>query len=253
MPSGWPDGVGRRVLDEIDSTNAAALRALPGPGDGPFWLMARRQTAGRGRHGRPWKDPVGNFAATFCLTGALDPAQASLRSFAAALALHDALLAATGGVEGFTLKWPNDVLLKGGKLAGILLESSGQGGSVARLCIGIGVNLISAPDPSTLPDGALAPVSLLAQTGVRLAPEDLLDHLAPAYDRWETTLRRDGFAPLRDAWIARAARLGEPITVRIADRTVTGLFETLDATGALVVRSGMARHVIPAGDVHFPE
>lgn len=250
-PDSWPEGVGRRILDELDSTNAAALRTFLQPGEGPFWLMARRQTAGRGRQGRPWQDPVGNFAATYCLPEALPPEEAGLRSFATALALQEALVAATGRPEGFALKWPNDVLLNGGKLAGILLENGGEAGIGARLCIGIGVNLVAAPDAASLPEDALLPVSVLAQTGVRIAPEDLLDLLAPAFDRWDRSLRTHGFGPLRDAWLASAARRGERISVRIGDRRLSGVFETLNDTGALVLRDGMARHVVPAGDVYF--
>lgn len=249
----WPDGVGRRILDEIDSTNGAAMRALTRPEDGPFWLMARRQTAGKGRQGRAWRDPEGNFAATYCVPEALPPADASMRSFVASLALYEALVAATEQPEGFALKWPNDVLLNGGKLAGILLETGGGAGTAARLCIGIGVNLLAAPDPTTLPEGAQRPVSLLAQTGVRIAPEALLDLLAPAFDRWDKSLRSDGFGPLRDAWLAHAARRGERIEVQLGKRQLTGVFETLDDGGALVLRDGMARHVIPAGEVHFPD
>ena len=251
-PEGWPDGVGRRILDELDSTNAAALRTFMQPGEGPFWLMARHQTAGRGRQGRPWQDPIGNFAATYCLPEALPPVEAGWRSFAAAVALYEALVAATGRPECCALIWPNDVLLNGGKLAGILRESGGEAGTGTRLCIGIGVNLIAAPDAASLPDDALLPVSVLAQTGVRIAPEDLLDLIAPAFDRWDRSLRSQGFGPLRDAWLACAARRGERIVVRIGERQLTGVFETRNDSGALVLRDGMARHVIPAGDVYFP-
>ena len=252
LPGDWPSGVGRRILDELDSTNAAAMRTLIQPDEGPFWLMARHQTAGRGRQGRPWQDPVGNFAATYCMPEALPPAEAGLRSFAAAVALHEALVAATGRADGFALKWPNDVLLNGGKLAGILLESGGEIGTIPRLCIGIGVNLVAAPDPDSLPEGALPPASVLAQTGVRIAPEDLLDLLAPAFDRWDRSLRSQGFGPLRDAWLARAARRGETIAVRMGQRQLSGIFETVNDSGALILRDGMARHAIPAGEVYFP-
>lgn len=221
------------------------------PGSPPFWLMARRQTAGRGRQGRLWIDPVGNFAATYCTTEPLPPTEAGLRSFVAALALHDALAGATGKGDLLTLKWPNDVLLKEGKLAGILLESSGQGGTVARLCIGIGVNLLVAPDPTSLPEDAQNPVSLKAQTGVELAPEDLLDRLAPAYAHWDARLRAEGFAPIRDAWLARAGRLGERVEVKTGPATRTGVFEGIDDAGALILRDGLMRHLLPAGDVHF--
>ena len=118
-----------------------AARRLPDL-RGPTWILALRQTAGRGRRGRAWTDPAGNFAATLVMRLDEPPARLALRSFVAALALHDALAAATGLPQGFALKWPNDVLLNGGKLSGILLESPGAG----VLALGIGVNLRHAPE-----------------------------------------------------------------------------------------------------------
>jgi BirA family transcriptional regulator, biotin operon repressor / biotin---[acetyl-CoA-carboxylase] ligase len=139
--AGWPEGVGRRVLAETDSTMAEATRIAPGLG-GPEWILALRQTAARGRQGRAWAMPEGNFAASLVMRPACGPAEAALRSFVAALALRDAFVAA-GVAEGdLALKWPNDVLLWGGKVAGILLESLSDGrGGVAHLVVGIGVNL----------------------------------------------------------------------------------------------------------------
>lgn len=214
--------------------------------------MARRQTNGRGRQGRPWIDPLGNFAASLCFVESLPTSQASLRSFAAAIALMETLGRITNQPQSFALKWPNDVLLNGGKLAGILLESSGHGQQVDRLCIGVGVNLIAAPKPEDLPDGALKAVSLLAQTGTRLEPEDLLDQLAPALDHWDQRLRTEGFEPIKQAWLAAAARLGEDVEVFDGKRTLTGTFETISDDGSLVVRDGLMRHRIQSGDVRFP-
>ena len=122
---------------------------------------------------------------------------------------------------------------------------------MAHLCIGIGVNLIAAPDPSQLEPGALRPVSLLAETGLRITPESFLDHLAPAYAAWEETLTTQGFAPLRAAWLSHAARLGEPITARTAASTRHGIFETIDDAGALILRTGQGPVAIPAAEVFF--
>ena len=213
--------------------------------------MAGLQTAGRGRRGRPWSSPRGNFSATLILRPTERPEVVALRSFAAALALRDACVALTGLPDSFTLKWPNDVLLNGGKLAGILLESLGQGAQVQHLAIGIGVNLIAAPDPASVEPGALRPVSLLEETGLRVLPTALLDALAPAYARWEHSFTTEGFAPLREAWLAHAARLGEPIRARTGQSTREGIFETVDATGALVMMTAEGRVAIPAADVFF--
>ena len=175
----------------------------------------------------------------------------ALRSFAAALALRDACVAVTGLPQAFKLKWPNDVLLNGGKLAGILLESAGAGKTTAYLAIGMGVNLIAAPDASQLEPGALPPVSLLAETGLRVEPETFLNHLAPAFARWEARLTTTGFAPLRTEWLAHAARLGDTIRARTGTAVHEGRFETIDDTGALVLQTSTGRMSIPAADVFF--
>jgi BirA family transcriptional regulator, biotin operon repressor / biotin---[acetyl-CoA-carboxylase] ligase len=240
----WPAGWGRLILDEVDSTNAEALRRGADPG-APLWILARRQTGGRGRRGRAWADPPGNFAATLALRCGDPPARLALRSFVAALALHDALQGLTGLGPALRLKWPNDLLLNGGKLSGILLEGDGQG----LLAVGIGVNLRHAPPAD--PDAAFAPVALRPATGFDPGAEGLLTHLAPAFARWEGRLAADGFAPLRAAFLDRAARLGDSIIARTMTETVTGRFETLDDTGALVLATAQGRRVIPAADIHF--
>jgi BirA family biotin operon repressor/biotin-[acetyl-CoA-carboxylase] ligase len=238
------------VLDCVDSTNAEAARQAPGL-TGPCWILAREQTGGRGRRGRSWASPRGNFHATLAMRPDEPPAVAALRSFAAALALREALVTLTGLPQAFALKWPNDVLCNGGKLAGILLESMGQGDRVAHLAIGIGVNLIAAPDPALLEPGALAPVTLLGETGLRLQPETLLAHLAPAFAAREQRLRTQGFAPLRDEWLAHAARLGETIRARTGSETHEGRFETIDNQGALLLSTAQGRRTIAAADVFF--
>ena len=233
------------VLAEVDSTNAHALREAPHVA-GPVWYLGLRQTAGRGRRGRAWADPAGNFAATYLCRPDGPPEQAAQRSFVASLALYDALLRLVGSPQALALKWPNDVLLNGGKVAGILLESTGAG--VTHLAVGIGVNLLNAPQGIDSPH---PPVSLLAETGLRVSPEEFLDLLAPAFAGWESQLQTQGFAPIRTAWLARAARLGQPITARTVTETLEGTFEGIDASGALVLSMPQGRRTIPAADVFF--
>lgn len=248
--SGWPSGYGRRTLDEVDSTNAEGLRLADGLA-GPEWILGLRQTRGRGRRGRAWEDPPGNFAATLVMRPKGAASEAALRSFVAALALFEALEAVTGRPEALALKWPNDVLLNGGKVAGILLESAGQGGGVAHLAIGIGVNLRHVPEVRRLEDGALSPVAVAGETGVLVEPEAFLDVLAPAFARWEARFATFGFAPVREAWLARAARLGEVITARTAQTVHTGTFETIDADGNLVLRRQDGTISLPAAEIFF--
>ncbi len=244
--SGWPSGYGRLVLDEVQSTMEEAAR-VGATLERPEWILARRQTGGRGRRGRAWTDPEGNFAATLVMRPEEGAAQVALRSFVAALALYDALASAVGRAGGLSLKWPNDVLLNGGKLAGILLESSGQGGRIGHLAIGIGVNLRHVPD--AVEPGALRPVSLVGETGLGIDPEEFLDLLAPAYAGWEARFRADGFAPIRAAWLARAARLGEEIVARTAREEWRGVFETVDERGNLVLSTANGRRAIAAAEV----
>jgi len=218
---------------------------------GPEWILAHRQTAARGRRGRAWVAPAGNFAATLVMRPQEPPEKAALRSFVAALALFDALVVVSGRAEAFSLKWPNDVLCHGGKLAGILLESAGAGPRLDYLSIGIGVNLMGAPDAAAVEAGAVAPVALMPETGASVTPEEFLDHLAAAYARLETQFVTFGFAPIREAWLARAARLGETITARTTTSETQGRFETVDETGNLVMETPRGRVRIAAADVFF--
>lgn len=246
----WPEGYGRRVLAQVDSTLSEAARRVPTLA-GPEWILALHQTSARGRRGRAWQMPPGNFAASLVLPIGADPAQGALRSFSAAIALRDACVAATGRADAFALKWPNDVLLKGGKLAGILLESAGHAGAITHVIIGIGVNLARAPDASAVEEGALAPVSLKQGLGVHIAPEAFLDLLARAYAGYETQFQAYGFAPIRTAWLAHAARRGQVITARTTRETFQGTFADVDEQGQLVLETAKGRITIPAADVYF--
>ena len=241
----WPDGYDRRVYDSLDSTLNEAARLVPTLA-GPTWILALEQTAARGRRGRAWSTPRGNFAATLVMARPEDPGTAALRSFVTSLALYEALVAVTGRPGDFALKWPNDVLLKGGKLAGILLESLG-----AHLVIGIGVNLAHAPPAEALEPGALRPVTLAGEGATRIAPEDFLDTLAAAYALREAQFRAHGFAPIRRTWLEHAARRGERIRARTMRDEITGIFEDVDARGHLILRTEQGRVPIAAADVFF--
>ncbi|THH38974.1 biotin--[acetyl-CoA-carboxylase] ligase [Aliishimia ponticola] len=246
----WPVGYGRRVLAEVDSTLDEARR-IANSLAGPEWILALHQTAARGRRGRAWHNPKGNFAATLVLRPDAPPQQAALRSFVAALALFDAVVAVTGRASGLSLKWPNDVLLNGGKLAGILLESVGNGTGVNHLSIGIGVNLAEAPSAAQVEEGAVRPVSLLSETGIAVTPEDFLNALAAAYARHEHSFATQGFAPIRRLWLDRAARRGEVITARTGTSEQQGRFVDVDNDGQLVLETANGRVAIPAADIYF--
>ncbi len=189
--------------------------------------------------------PAGNFAASLAWRPHGTPADFALRSFVASLALHDALTAI--GVADVALKWPNDVLLKGDKLAGILLESPTPG----LLILGVGINLIAAPDVHDVEAGALRPISLLDGAGIRVTPSAMLDTFASAFAMREAQMQQDGFAPIRSAWLAQAAGIGRAITVKLPSETLQGTFDDVDPLGHLVLGTSSGQRTIPAGDVFF--
>lgn len=214
----------------------------------PTWILAKTQTAARGRRGRAWATPPGNLNATLIFNPGATPAEAAKRSFLAANALF-AALAIYVPAEKLSLKWPNDVLLSGGKVAGILLESSGKGPFVDWLSIGIGVNLRHVPQGVT--DAAFAPTSLMQAGGWEVEAQDFLTILADAYATQEDKLDHFGFDRIRDDWLSNAARLGELITARTGREDVTGIFDTIDKDGNLVLITGTGPRAIAAADVFF--
>jgi BirA family biotin operon repressor/biotin-[acetyl-CoA-carboxylase] ligase len=252
----WPAQYGRVELATIDSTNAEAMRRAP-EWTGPCWFVAKKQTAGRGRRARAWDSPRGNLYATLLMHPSEPPQTVALRSFVAALALREALVTSGVAPGDLALKWPNDVLLDGGKVAGILLESQSAastvpgGARVAALAIGIGVNLIGHPEAAAVEPGAVVPVSVLSKTGVRVEAAEFLTALAVAYDRWEQVFATTGFAPIRTEWLAHAARLGTMIRARTGMQDRSGVFETIDTEGNLLLRMAEGVVAIPAAEVFF--
>lgn len=231
-------------LEECASTNAEArLRAEAG-GRGPVWIAAKRQTAGRGRRGRSWSGLTGNLFATGLYTLSCEPARAAELSFAAALAVASVCDRATGDPLRTRVKWPNDVLVDGRKVAGILLESGAAPGGGLWLAVGIGINLVAAPEDVERPATHL---------GGRLTREDALVELAGEFERQRRRWLQDGFGPVRDLWLARAFGLGERCEARLTGETLTGTFADLGPDGSLRLDlDGGGRRYISAGDVFFP-
>ncbi|MCL4126637.1 UNVERIFIED_CONTAM: hypothetical protein GTU68_030300 [Idotea baltica] len=211
--------------------------------------MAHEQTAGVGRRGRVWSTQRGNFAATYLTRINTDLSTVALHSFVAALALYDALIAVGVAPDRLSLKWPNDVLLDGGKIAGILLETAGAGPS--HLCVGIGVNLAHAPEAGKMETNAVPAKSLIADVGLNIGAERFLDALGAAYHLRETQFLASGFDSIRTDWLAHAARLGETIIARTPKGDTVGTFETLDATGAVILQTAKGRCEIHAADIFF--
>jgi BirA family transcriptional regulator, biotin operon repressor / biotin---[acetyl-CoA-carboxylase] ligase len=241
--SGWPSGYGLRRYDEIDSTNEEARRLAAAGEAGPLWLTAARQTAGRGRHGRSWKTQSGNLAATLLLKPDRVQGDWAQLSFVAAIAAADMADLFAGAEARIALKWPNDVLAGGKKLAGILLETV----IGSMLAIGVGVNLARHPD------GTEFPATSLNMLGVNVpSADDALAALAGEFARWYEVWRVQGFMPIREAWLARAAGLGTRIRARLAAEERSGMFEGIDESGALLLNEGFGRSsVLPAADIFF--
>jgi BirA family biotin operon repressor/biotin-[acetyl-CoA-carboxylase] ligase len=237
------------VLDEIDSTNAEARRRAEAGEAGPVWLLGLRQTAGRGRRGRAWETGEGNLAATLLFTTDKPPAEAAQVSFVAALAVAD-LLAAYVPASLVSLKWPNDPLLGGLKVSGILVESGMRPTGGLWIAVGVGVNLARKPIDSERPATALPTY----RDAPPPKPIEAIEVLATSFARWSDVWSRLGFPAIADAWTARAHGLGEPCVARLGTETLEGIAEGLDGDGALRLRlaDGHVRRVT-AGDVFFGE
>ena len=246
-PAALPRDYTLIALDEADSTNDEAKeRAAAGAPEGTV-VWARQQRAGRGRRGREWVSPPGNLYLSVILRPSCEARSVAQLSFVAALAVLDLV---DGPLPSRArCKWPNDILVDGSKVAGILLESALEpGGNVDWVVLGIGVNLASHPGL----EGPVPSTSLVDAGAPPLAPEDtlppLLEALARRRHEWETL----GFAAVRRDWLARAYGLGGPVTVANGGQTLAGTFKGLDAAGALVLaQPGAAPISIAAGDVHF--
>ena len=236
----WPQGYSKQVHAELDSTNEEARRLAEAGAVGPLWIMALRQNAGRGRRGRAWISPEGNLAATLLLRPDAPQAVTGQLSFAAALAVAD-MAAHFAPDAAIAVKWPNDVLADGKKLAGILLE-----GGAGWLAIGIGVNLAGHPE------GTEVPATSLAQLGIAVPSQDeALTVLAARFAHWYGLWMQGGFESLRMQWLARAKGVGAPIRARLPQETRTGVFEGIDASGALLLNEGGQVRVIAAAEVFF--
>ena len=229
------------LIDEIDSTNAEALRRIEAGDHGPGVVVGLSQTGGRGRRGRRWESPKGGLYFTYYATTGAPLRTLSLLGFVAALAVADVVRSA--GADAVTLKWPNDVLVNGAKLSGILLESSAMAGGGAWFALGIGINLAAAPQGL---DQATAGLDRA------MSPEEGAQRLMERLLHWSDRLEAEGFGPLRGAWLAQAYGLGELVNAAAGAGRIEGAFVDLDADGALLLDTDTGRVRITAGEVFFP-
>lgn len=222
------------ALDEVASTNSEAMRRAGAGEFGPLWITARRQTAGRGRSGRAWASAEGNLAATLLISPECEVTALHQLSLVTGVALHDAIAAAgasSAATGELRLKWPNDVLVRGEKLAGILIESTAAA-TWPVAAIGIGVNVVHAPQI------AGRQTTSLEALGISIKADELLialdDEMQRALGLWQGGAR---FDLIREAWMQRCGPLGQPIEVNTGAEAVCGAFAGIDETGALLVDS----------------
>jgi BirA family biotin operon repressor/biotin-[acetyl-CoA-carboxylase] ligase len=249
-------------FDEIGSTNSEALAAAAAGDPGGIWFAALKQTAGRGRRGRAWESPSGNLAASLLVIPDADTNILATLGFVAGVAMQDAFArvlpkgAVRIGIDGadaadgsgrVALKWPNDVLADGAKVAGILLEVGKTPDGRHAIVIGIGVNVIAAPT------GLPYPATSLRELGYERSAEEVFDALAEAWvDAFGLWSEGAGVSQILSRWRASAAGIGAPVAVTQDGVVRRGIFETIDSSGRLVMRDDDgARIVITAGDVHF--
>ena len=248
------EGEGYRLVsvDATGSTNEDAMRAAREGDPGLLWIVAGRQHAGRGRHGRAWASPAGNLHASLLLIEPCELSEAAQLGFLAGLALHEAAAAVTGvGPPRVALKWPNDLLVDGAKAAGLLLEAQRiGGGGVLAVVIGFGVNVAAAPAETPYPARTLRALASQASR------EDLFLRLSASFAHrfraWRDGAHDVRFEALRRAWLERAAGLGADVTVRLPAGPRTGRFVGLDDAGRLQLDTPHGLERIDAGDLYFP-
>jgi BirA family biotin operon repressor/biotin-[acetyl-CoA-carboxylase] ligase len=244
------------AFDQLGSTNAEALGRARDGEQGPIWFVTSEQTAGRGRRHRPWIAPRGNLAGSILEVIGVSPSVAATLGFAAGLALEAALrevsveasLRSVGSDEmKFALKWPNDVLAGNKKLAGILLEAEAVADNRLAVVVGIGANVVAAPEATP------TPATSLKALGIHISAEELFAALSDAWVEYRGIWDNGrGFAEIRQKWLQRAAGLGQPVSIRSGGSTVSGSFDTIDEQGCLIVGTSDGRRVpISDGDVYF--
>jgi BirA family transcriptional regulator, biotin operon repressor / biotin---[acetyl-CoA-carboxylase] ligase len=244
------------AFDSIGSTNVEALSRARDGEQGPLWFVTSEQTAGRGRRHRPWIAPRGNLASSILEVIGVSPAIAATLGFAAGLALEAALqkvsveasLRSAGSDHmKFSLKWPNDVLAGRQKLAGILLEAEAVAGDRLAVVVGIGTNVVAAPE------GTPTPATSLNALGVHIGAEELFATLSDSWAEFRGLWDNGrGFGEIRKLWLARAAGLGQAVAIQSGASIVEGTFDTIDEQGCLIVRTAGGKRVpISAGDVYF--
>jgi BirA family biotin operon repressor/biotin-[acetyl-CoA-carboxylase] ligase len=223
-------------FESMGSTQIEAKKMYYGPGD---IITADMQTASYGRRGRTWQAPIGNLFMTM-VEEKLDGEQFAWLGYAVGLALYDAIHPLLKDQAKLNLKWPNDLIIDGQKMSGILLEVESD-----RVLIGIGVNVSVVPRT----DQPVTCINDHAKNSHQ--PTDILQAFLPRYQHWFEEGKQHGFPAMRKAWLSRAAYINEVITARLADGTeLTGVFNDIDQQGALVLQAENRHYTVTAADIY---
>ena len=224
--------------DKIGSTNDEARRlAREGAPHGTV-VHADEQTAGRGRLTHKWFSPAGNLYVSILLRTGQPANRTAELSFLAALAVADTVEALLPRQTRAMLKWPNDVLVSGAKIAGILLEQVDD-----AVVMGIGLNVLEAPG-----NAAYKTTTIVANGGIA-SVDGARDILLAGLGRYLAVWRAEGFAPIREQWLGRSYPIGAAIRVNVEGQPMAGHFAGLDVDGALLLDTPQGRRRIVAGDV----
>ncbi|MFD1197455.1 biotin--[acetyl-CoA-carboxylase] ligase [Brucella gallinifaecis] len=250
-PAALADNYRLEFFPVVGSTNAEALERANAGDTGRLWFVSPKQESGRGRRGRTWTAPEGNLAATLLLVDHFEPQIAATLGFVAGLALADAVDAVLpqtiAAKVNISLKWPNDVLVDGAKLSGILLESTLLPEGRFGIAVGMGTNVVAAPQG--LPYAATSINELGANTDAATLFLALSDAWCHYHRIWN---QGRGLNTIRELWLKRAHGLGQPVAMRLNGRIVEGVFETIDSDCHLVIREDDGTRVpVTAGDVYF--
>ncbi|WP_394689206.1 biotin--[acetyl-CoA-carboxylase] ligase [Hoeflea sp.] len=235
-------------LGDVASTSIECMERARAGDPGWLWVTADRQTGGRGRRGRPWVSEAGNLYASLLLINPAPWAAMASLPLAVTVAAYDAVAAVLPGDQAnFRIKWPNDLLISGGKAAGILIESETLPDGRVAVVIGCGLNIEHRPD------SGVYKTTCLREHGSSAMPQDLFAQLVVSMDarlaQWD---QGRGLSSIRQAWIDRADGIGQPVTVNLPDQQIHGLFEGIDGEGRLMLAANDGtRQLIASGDVFF--
>jgi len=245
------NGYRHLAFPQLDSTNSECIRQAQSGDAGNLWITAEKQNAGKARRGRTWVSDKGNLFASLLLINSGKSQEYSTLPFVASLAVYEAINQCVSRIASFVelpikIKWPNDVLFAGKKISGILLESTALPNGRNAVIIGCGVNC------SHFPQDPLYPATSLKDEGYSVEPEELFVALCEAMHRnlliWNNG---QGFALIRQAWIGKAAGIGDEITARFENHSETGRFVDIDPQGLLVLQTNSGEKLISAADIFF--